>query len=124
MYTVHVTILFLPSLNSDHFYYVALKNTSHKLQTSFHNPLIDHGPQLEKHSGRDCATSQILFQREDSIVEPGVSKPGLGERDLEKKKKEERRWGGGDSLSPFSSSPARETLTSSAQLLKPKHSYS
>ena len=88
MYTVHVTILFLPSLNSDHFYYVALKNTSHKLLTSFHNPLIYHGLQLEKHSGRDCAASQIFFQREDSTVEPGVSKPGLGERDLEKKKKE------------------------------------
>lgn len=38
-------------------------------------------------------------------------------KEIKGRKKE---GGGGDSLSPFSSSPARETLTSSAQLLKPK----
>ena len=33
MYTFHVTILFLPSLDSDHFCSIALKNTSHNLLT-------------------------------------------------------------------------------------------
>ena len=46
MYTFHVTILFLPSLDSDHFCSIALKNTSHNLLTWFHNPLIYHGLQL------------------------------------------------------------------------------
>ena len=69
MYTFHVTILFLPSLASDQFCSIALKNTSHNLLTWFHNPLIYHGLQLEN-TMVEILQLDSLLQREDSTVEP------------------------------------------------------